>query len=357
MSWIRKIPLIGVPIISAVDFENRIITNQSFKNNSRSFLQGVFLYTEEDKNLAKYVRENYQSLNLQTGVWCDVYVLEKPVPNRKALREYWLPLLKARLYETWSLYRWITNTKPFDKNESYKIADKLGVLPGQFPCLVLLPPLRELSSEEKLIIPIREVSTLYFRRLFSVLKSIYLKSIINHSEEMNKYEEIKINFETIIQYLEENSQQTSRQSITEYRIDGTNIFVNSQVRKIDMNEEKNTFNFEESIIGSVTGEGKIGTAITHQHNYSAEGKQTLAEAAKEIQDLLAQLSKTYPNQTTAEQMKIATQAIERIESDPDWKQRAIKALKAGVFESLKTNPVGAFVVGAIEGWEKTEEKT
>ena len=40
---------------------NHIITNENFKNKT-SILNTIFLYTEEDKDLVKYVRENYKSL-------------------------------------------------------------------------------------------------------------------------------------------------------------------------------------------------------------------------------------------------------------------------------------------------------
>jgi hypothetical protein len=60
-----------------------------------------------------------------------------------------------------------------DKDESIKIANKLGVPINLFPCLVLLPPLKKLSEEEKLIIPIKEISKEYFRNLFTTLKDIF----------------------------------------------------------------------------------------------------------------------------------------------------------------------------------------
>ena len=81
-----------------------------------------------------------------------------------------------------------------------------------------------------------------------------------------------------------------------------------------------------------------------------EQKQSLAEAAKEIQQLLEQLSQSYPTTTTTEQMVVAKKAIEQIESDRNWKQRAIKAFQQGSLKALETNPIGAFIVGAIKGW-------
>ncbi len=35
-----------------------------------------------------------------------------------------------------------------------------------------------------------------------------------------------------------------------------------------------------------------------------------------------------------------------------WKQKAIATCQQGLLEAMKTNPIGAFVVGAIEGWKQ-----
>ena len=95
-----------------------------------------------------------------------------------------------------------------------------------------------------------------------------------------------------------------------------------------------------------------------QGNYYAAGeKQSLAEAAAEIQQLLGQLEQSYPNTTTAEQMVVAAEVVKRIESNPTLKQRVVGAVKEGglaAFEKAIDNPAGAFVVGAIKGWQEVE---
>ncbi|HZH39111.1 MAG TPA: hypothetical protein VEX17_03515 [Bacillales bacterium] len=90
--------------------------------------------------------------------------------------------------------------------------------------------------------------------------------------------------------------------------------------------------------------------------YEAQ-KQNLADAAAEIRQLLEELSQTYPTSTTGQKMEVAAKAIDRIESGPMWKQRAINALTEGglaAFEKAIDNPIGAFVVGGIKGWQETE---
>ncbi|MEG5041034.1 MULTISPECIES: hypothetical protein [unclassified Microcoleus] len=93
---------------------------------------------------------------------------------------------------------------------------------------------------------------------------------------------------------------------------------------------------------------QIGGTI---NNYSPEQKQTLAEAAKEVQELLDQLSETYPTKTVAEKSAVAAKAIEEIEKKPDVKGKVLKALKAGgvaALMELTNNPVVKILTPMLE---------
>jgi predicted transcriptional regulator len=93
---------------------------------------------------------------------------------------------------------------------------------------------------------------------------------------------------------------------------------------------------------------QIGGTI---NNYSPEQKQTLAEAAKEVQELLDQLSETYPTETVAEKSAVAAKAIEQIEKKPDVKGKVLKALKAGgvaALMELTNNPVVKILTPMLE---------
>jgi hypothetical protein len=99
--------------------------------------------------------------------------------------------------------------------------------------------------------------------------------------------------------------------------------------------------------GSIQGGAKVAGVINESK------QQSLASAAEEIQQLLQQLSQTYPTKTTADQMTVAAEAIKRIENDPTWKQRILNAAKEGglgAFEKTLDNPVGVLITGAIRGW-------
>lgn len=141
----------------------------------------------------------------------------------------------------------------------------------------------------------------------------------------------------------------------------TNIVATLAIRPININnnfmptnESKgDTYNQSNMGIGHVSeGEfkdNKIAGTIYEVPNPS------LAIAAAEIRELLAELEKFYPTTTTIEQMTIATEAIKCIEANPDQKKRIVNALKSGgvaAFEKVLDNPLGAFMKGAWEGWEK-----
>lgn len=183
-------------------FRDILTTDQNIKNDSSKLLKGIFLYTDVDKEIVNYTRDNFQEFYKLTGDWSKIYILEKPEPNLGSLIKYWQSILYAELYEKFSLSRWLFETKPFNRNESYDIARQLDILPEQLPCLVLLPPLTEISGREKLIIPIQEVSANYFRKIFSTLEQI-----VKQTEEKNKYEAIKIRFSDLIEYLDKNSEK------------------------------------------------------------------------------------------------------------------------------------------------------
>ena len=88
-----------------------------------------------------------------------------------------------------------------------------------------------------------------------------------------------------------------------------------------------------------------------------EAKQkTLAEATKEIQELLEQLDKSYDTSSYSGKVKIADETIKNIENNSDLKAQIISALKVGgvkAFEQFLNHPAASFVIGALEDWQKT----
>lgn len=91
-----------------------------------------------------------------------------------------------------------------------------------------------------------------------------------------------------------------------------------------------------------------------QYNYASEQRQNLAEAAAEIQQLLKQLSQSYPTDTTAQKMVVVAKAVETIESTPKLRLRVVNAMKSGGTEALKQivdHPLINILLAALEGFQ------
>jgi gamma-glutamylcysteine synthetase len=77
-----------------------------------------------------------------------------------------------------------------------------------------------------------------------------------------------------------------------------------------------------------------GTQIGIQHNYAQE--QNLAEAAKEIQDLLTQLQQNNPTVTEAQKQATIVKKVEQhIRQNPTVRDRLLNALKQGGIKALE----------------------
>ncbi|MCA6508725.1 MAG: hypothetical protein IM542_01650 [Pseudanabaena sp. M165S2SP1A06QC] len=100
--------------------------------------------------------------------------------------------------------------------------------------------------------------------------------------------------------------------------------------------------------------GNYNVANITQNNYL---HKSLTEAAKEIQQLLDQLTQDYPINTQLEKITVVGKAIEQIENDPSWKARLISAFKSGGIEALKElldNPVANIFLATVEGWQEAK---
>lgn len=90
----------------------------------------------------------------------------------------------------------------------------------------------------------------------------------------------------------------------------------------------------------------------NQYNYAPEQKQTLAEAAAEIQQLLEQLEKTNPTATQVDKQAFVTAAMA-----PEHRSRIVRALEAGgekALEEFLKNPYINVAVAIIKEWQKAE---
>lgn len=97
----------------------------------------------------------------------------------------------------------------------------------------------------------------------------------------------------------------------------------------------------------VEGDKVMGDKITHYHS------QNLAQAAKDISDLLHQLDQEYDRTTPTGQAMISAKTIEAIDQNPTLKARVINALKEGgttALEEAIDHPVVKPVVAMLKGF-------
>ena len=127
------------------------------------------------------------------------------------------------------------------------------------------------------------------------------------------------------------------------------IDITSTAERQSMSEaHKSKYDLSHANVGGIVDTAQSGSHQEFtQHNYAPEQKQTLAEAADEIQKLLKQLEQTNPNATPEQQQAYVDAAI-----PPTLKERCISALKAGgetAIEEFLDNPyvnVGKAIVMA-----------
>lgn len=168
--------------------------------------------------------------------------------------------------------------------------------------------------------------------------------------------------------------QNYQEKIENYHQDNTKLLEiiekmsEKEIHKKEMHFHGNVASVEnQGSIGSSGNQNPIGNvavdvkgdqkSIQHIRNYAPEQKPTLAEAAAEIQQLLEQLSKTYPTTTTAEKMAVVAEAAEQIEKNPTLKARVINAIKLGGTEAFKetiNHPLLNILMATIEGWQDAD---
>ena len=105
-------------------------------------------------------------------------------------------------------------------------------------------------------------------------------------------------------------------------------------------------NFNKEVTG-VAGKVEGDMIINH--------KQSLAESASEIQQLLQILNQSYPTDITEDSQAEIEVAVKGINKNPQLKERLINALKAGSMETVKElmdNPYVNILMAAYEGWKE-----
>jgi predicted DNA-binding protein len=113
------------------------------------------------------------------------------------------------------------------------------------------------------------------------------------------------------------------------------------------NEQAGNFGIGQMSGGEIQDGAKVGGIINESQ------QKSLAEVAKEIQELLDKLSQTYPTTKTTEKMEVVGKAINFIEDYPSFKSTIIKVLKdvgAESFREAVDHPLANILMAGIEAW-------
>lgn len=103
-------------------------------------------------------------------------------------------------------------------------------------------------------------------------------------------------------------------------------------------------NFHKEVTGAA---GKVGGDMV------VNPKQSLADSATEIQQLLQILDQSYPCDLPADTQAEIDVAVKGIDKNPTLKKRVVAALQAGGVKALKEltdNPYVNILLAAYEGW-------
>ncbi|NEO68602.1 hypothetical protein [Moorena sp. SIO3H5] len=116
------------------------------------------------------------------------------------------------------------------------------------------------------------------------------------------------------------------------------------------------FNISQSIYNAGNIGGIAGNSLTADLSAN-EHKQTLVEAAEEIQQLLDQVSQTNPTTTNKEKIIVVGEVVDKIENNPTLKVKVINSLKSGRVEAFKESidhPLVNILMATIEGLGEVE---
>jgi hypothetical protein len=139
-----------------------------FENECRS-VYAFFLYTSEDKNLAKYVHEHFVELDKLSGEDYLIFLVEQPPDSWNGCeraKRYWSADATAARSDSYVGY--FNEGMPYDPAEVYAIARFLGVRADKLPALVFF---RNILDKHLLVYPLDrpasdESLTQEFRALF-----------------------------------------------------------------------------------------------------------------------------------------------------------------------------------------------
>ncbi|AOY80249.1 pentapeptide repeat-containing protein [Moorena producens JHB] len=186
----------------------------------------------------------------------------------------------------------------------------------------------------------RQILAVYEARLEAAKQTALLEAERSHNQDMKEF--VRAAF---------TSNQSSNPILN---------FTNTAKAKSDMSDNSRNFNIDNLDIDQSQANNPNNFNVfndnarqVNTNNFRSEQKQSLAEAAAEIQQLLNQLSQTNPTTTNKDKMIVVGEVIDQIETNPTLKAKVINALKAGGVEAFKEaidHPLVNILMATIDGW-------
>lgn len=156
---------------------------------------------------------------------------------------------------------------------------------------------------------------------------------------------------------EENTEDNDKSSLVE-QLPNENISESVESTGYDFKNRGFSYSVAATSIGGYIY-GNANRASNTIDTHTQKSQQNLAESAAEIQQLLEQLEKSYPAETTAGKIVLAEETIKYIENNPTLSKQVLSVLKiVGVtaFEQFLSHPAASFVIAVLEDWQRKNSK-
>ena len=236
--------------------------------------------------------------------------------------------VKVKIEQDDAILRMIISTPSGDRETIERTLEEYGmVVTGKLPVeLFLTTPFEVMALKNKL-----EIANLELKQT---------RELLNFAQNNNQkqIESLEIEIERLHLLIERGLKSND-----------TTLEVIEQITK----QEGKNYDLRGSKFG-----GGFATEGGHQeggtfNDFSIEQRQSIADVAQEIQDLLQQLALKYPTETPTQRVEVAKLAVQEIEKDPTFWQRVIGAGKAAGMEALREavdNPIFNIMSATLEGF-------
>ncbi len=191
-------------------------------------LKGALLYTDEDVEIATYVRKHFASISEASGPNLHFYVIEQPEKDWREASRYWKGIVDEQLQREWATLGWL-RTKPYRPEETYEVARQLGVYPDEMPCLVLF---EKASEASKLVFPILDGTAHSFRALFSCLQRL----IVDGASNEISFAGVRRDYPAILSMLEAEAEKKATDDRAVYTFEGQTVFINKPAGDVTLSD-------------------------------------------------------------------------------------------------------------------------